>query len=597
MMLRKSSFLRTWLALVLIAVSGAGVFADAYDPPANYYNNATGTGTTLKNQLTAIMSSGHILRSYGDFRYMAGYTDADPNQPGNILLVYNRQSVSATWDGGGTWNREHTWPQSLQSGSASNSTTGPLADPHMLRPVNPNVNSDRSNDPFGLDSTTGSNRSLGSYYYPGDADAGDIARTMFYAATRWAGNGFTLTDTYPGFNQMGDLSSLLRWHYRDTPDDFERRRNQAVYSSALNPYYSNNRNAYVDRPEFVWSVFVDQQNDTRLYLGPSVNSNGSSSVDVDLGRVIKGAASTPTQNVTLHKVGVDGTYYQVTTTGNATSSVTGRYNAFEIDSTGTRNINVGLNANTNVVGIKTGTVVVDNLDVTTQGGAGRGANDANDTANVSLTVLEHANASFTGGGDLNTLTIDFGTVTRHTTAAMDFDLFNYGVNPSLTAGLDFDSISVLGDGGSFALSGGPIAALAAGDSATWGIQLDTDALGTFGVLYTLFFSDEDLPGATGGQQLTLIGTGTVALALPGDANNDGVVDAADYVAAETHLGTIGTDDGTLLGDADDNGRVDGDDYLAIEKHFGNSYADLPTPEPGTAAVLITILVCVGRRRA
>jgi hypothetical protein len=55
------------------------------------------------------MSSGFIGRSYGDFRYSSAVIDADPNHAGNILLLYNRASVSAAWDGGVTWNREHQW--------------------------------------------------------------------------------------------------------------------------------------------------------------------------------------------------------------------------------------------------------------------------------------------------------------------------------------------------------------------------------------------------------------------------------------------------------------------------------------------------------
>jgi endonuclease I len=61
---------------------------------------------------------------------------------------------------------------------------------------------------------------------------------MFYAVTRYPqfnGNSLSLVYGSPGAYQMGDLSALLRWNYRDPPDAFERRRNQAVYSAGLNP--------------------------------------------------------------------------------------------------------------------------------------------------------------------------------------------------------------------------------------------------------------------------------------------------------------------------------------------------------------------------
>ncbi|MCA9310980.1 MAG: hypothetical protein KDA21_07230, partial [Phycisphaerales bacterium] len=139
-----------WRLMSVVSVAGAvaAVHADPYDPPPSYYAGATGTGATLKAQLTAAMSAGHIQRSYGDFRYSAAIHDADPNVPGKVLLCYNRASVNAGWDNGITWNREHVWPQSLQPGDASNSSKGNLGDPHALRPCNPSINSSRGNKPF-----------------------------------------------------------------------------------------------------------------------------------------------------------------------------------------------------------------------------------------------------------------------------------------------------------------------------------------------------------------------------------------------------------------------------------------------------------------
>src|SRR5690606_37805826 len=77
------------LAFALLALLCRQVVAAPYDPPASYYNSATGTGSTLKSQLRTITSNMRHV-SYGDARYSAPYTDADPNKPGNILLIYNR---------------------------------------------------------------------------------------------------------------------------------------------------------------------------------------------------------------------------------------------------------------------------------------------------------------------------------------------------------------------------------------------------------------------------------------------------------------------------------------------------------------------------
>ncbi len=313
-----------------------GQAAAQWDAPTGYYSTATGTGSTLKTQLTSAMSAGHIQRRYGDFRYSAAIHDQDPNNPSNILLVYNGASVDATWDSGSTWNREHVWPQSRQPGSASNSTTGNLGDPHALRPANPGINSSRSNKPFGFSDTFGQYRSLGEYWFPGDTDKGDIARSLFYSDTRWTSLGISLTDDFPDGNQMGDLSSLIAWHYLDPPDEFERRRNHTIYSSAHNPhYYTNNRNAFIDRPEFVWSVYVDQQNDSTITIDGGVqHGDGESSLDLNFGSVIVDSGFSAHQLVTLDKNGLDGTYYSVQVFEDAVSDVNGSYNSFRTDATG-----------------------------------------------------------------------------------------------------------------------------------------------------------------------------------------------------------------------------------------------------------------------
>ena len=115
-------------------------------------------------------------------------------------------------------------------------------------------------------------------------------------ATRYSQ--LSLVEGLPGSLQMGDLSSLVVYHFKDTPDAFERRRNHAIYGLAgenspaiTNPYRQQNRNPYVDHPEYVWSVFVDQANDSRITInGGTTDANGASVRDVNLGRVFTGAA-------------------------------------------------------------------------------------------------------------------------------------------------------------------------------------------------------------------------------------------------------------------------------------------------------------------
>ena len=476
--------------------------ADAYDAPEGYYDAATGTGATLESQLRSIMSSGHIQRRYGDFRYSAAITDEDPDNPGNILLVYNRDSVDGRWDSGSTWNREHVWPQSQQPGSASNSTRGNLGDPHALRPGDPRINSSRGNKPFGSGNTTGGHRSLGSYYFPGDADKGDIARQLFYSDTRY---GLELVNGQPGSNQMGDLASLIDWHYLDAPDDFERGRNHKIFSQSLNPsYYTNNRSAYVDRPELVWSVFVDQQNDSSIRLtGADASADGGSSLDLDLGRVFVGGAGPATASLTVNKTGQDGTYYAVSATGNVTGNLPAQPRAFRNGGTDSAALTVGLDADSSAAGAYSGRVTVDNLDVTTQGGTGRGANDADDRADLTYTVFDHATGSFTANTAVQQRTLDFGEVmfgADGEDAQRVFSIFNLQATEGFTSALSVGTwTAVSGDTSVLSLVDGdtPEPDLVAGGSLMQAATVDTAvAAGNYSATWSLAVGDAlQLPGA------------------------------------------------------------------------------------------------------
>jgi endonuclease I len=64
----------------------------------------------------------------------------------------------------------------------------------------------------------------------------------------------TLVDYIPADNGTNEpihakLSVLLEWHDIDPVDDFERNRNEVIYS------YQENRNPFIDHPEFVASIW------------------------------------------------------------------------------------------------------------------------------------------------------------------------------------------------------------------------------------------------------------------------------------------------------------------------------------------------------
>ena len=94
---------------------------------------------------------------------------------------------------------------------------------------------------------------------PPASQRGDIARALFYMATRYTGDTnnepvLALTDTVTLIQStnanMGRLATLLAWHQADPVDAAERLRNDRVYS------YQTNRNPFVDHPEWIQTLFV-----------------------------------------------------------------------------------------------------------------------------------------------------------------------------------------------------------------------------------------------------------------------------------------------------------------------------------------------------
>ena len=433
----------TALILGLTFLAGAAI-ADPYDPPANYYSGVTGTGATLKASIRTAISTGFISRDYGDARYGLPVTDPDPLNAANLIQVYNGASVPSVWDLGVTWNREHTWPESY----GNTSTSAPqYSDLHMLRPCSNSVNSSRGNKPYGLDAGLWDPTQAGSPIQY----RGECSRAIFYAATRYGdpagstttGN-FVIVDSGwgTGISKMGKLSYLLQWHYQYPPDERERKRNQTVYSSALNPlHYQNNRNPFVDHPEYIWAIWGNQANNSTLYVGNAPSGDGSSAVNVSFGPVITGAPAFTTQNITLNKLGSTPTTYDITVSGAATCSPSGPRQAFVYNPT-SRVLTVGVT--TAGIGAYSGSITIDNTDLTSAG-SGQGLADGNDTISVSATILDHASPSLASGAPATSQTIDFGNISAnsgiHTLPA---SVFNRSSTIGLTAGLDIDSVAGVG---------------------------------------------------------------------------------------------------------------------------------------------------------
>ena len=547
-----------WLNIFAFLVLNCTTVLAQWEAPSNYYSNATSTGASLKAQLTSAMSAGHIQRSYGDFRFSAAIHDQDPSNSPRIMLAYSGLSNSAQWDSAATWNREHVWPQARQPGSASNGTQGNLGDPHALRPCNTRVNSDRGNMPFGFKDTTGAFRDLGSYWFTGDACRGDIARSLFYSDTRWTSRGLSLVNGFPSGNQMGDLESLIEWHYLDPPDEFERRRNHTIFSQQFNPqYYTNNRNAYVDKPEFVWSIYVDQMNDSTITIaGGTNNANGSSSLQIDFGSAIVGANISASQSVILNKAGNDGTYYSTEALGDGMSDLEGSSAAFKTNGTDSALLNVSLAFDPETADSYSGAVMIDNLDITTEGGVGNGANDGDDFIGMTLEILDHANASFLNVGDFDTITIDLEEVPLgEPISPIEFSIFNLPsqAGSQLTASLDLTSVDTIPQNSFLTFSEPLFSGLAADDSVDLAVGGTPTQLGIGSTEFTFNASDEDLPGAQP-QTLRLIVNYEVinSAVLLGDANINGVVNFLDVAP---FIGILSNGDFLAQADCNQDGEV------------------------------------------
>src|SRR5690554_6465161 len=276
------------LRSLLILTFGVGtIYAQI---PTGYYSSAEGlNGMKLKSALNAIIDD-HIQFPYTsrntDIWDILKETDKDTINPSKVILLYTGWTVDATqeYNSGRGWTREHVWAKSRGD---FGTTLGPGTDIHALRPCDVSVNTARSNRWFSCgeyeyidsDGASGSYTSFSSWVWePRDIVKGDVARMIFYMATRYEGeNGeldLVMIDSIPRDNRTkapvhGELSVLLQWHNEDPVDDWERNRNEVIYS------YQGNRNPFIDRPEFVGKIWGYLIADFELDFNDNIVSTSS----------------------------------------------------------------------------------------------------------------------------------------------------------------------------------------------------------------------------------------------------------------------------------------------------------------------------------
>jgi len=141
-------------------------------------------------------------------------------------------------------NTEHTWPQSKFSGRFNKEMQ--KSDLHHLFPTDSEANSKRANFDFG-EVADGENElnmrdcdpsalghSGGEHFAPPAPHRGNVARALFYFATRYNMNIDKNQEAY-----------LRKWHKADPVDELELKRHETIFSN------QKNRNPFVDHPELV----------------------------------------------------------------------------------------------------------------------------------------------------------------------------------------------------------------------------------------------------------------------------------------------------------------------------------------------------------
>lgn len=238
---------------------------DDYDPLPieGYYEGASGLeGESLRAFLNTLISNDLVGKKYEDAKTALANADVDPNDNTKVLTIYSRASVARVWDST-SWHREHVWPNSrLGIPRVTETQINQASDLHNLRAIVPSINSSRSNKVFGPETTS-------DQYFPGDADKGDVARILFYMVVRYPflalSNDVLPNDPETNYTmagaKMSRFSFLIEWHKQDPVDDFERARNEVIFG------LQNNRNPFIDHPEFVAMIFEHESYTPLSYQG------------------------------------------------------------------------------------------------------------------------------------------------------------------------------------------------------------------------------------------------------------------------------------------------------------------------------------------
>ncbi len=241
------NYKKIYILSALLLILSFGLWADYYAEVEDLQ------GDDLLYGLRDIIST-NTYSSYNGAKVFL-FQELD-NDDGMVVCVYTGEEyyIDENYSGQTSPNTEHTYAQSWFSDPEYSIKR---ADIHHLFITTMNVNSARGNLPFGNVASTAastvyySHTPLQSYrgndnwqrmvFQVNPVYQGNIARAILYFHTRY--------DDPLVQGGVDMLSTLIAWHYADPPDNEERARNDALHA------FQNNRNPFVDRPEFVNRVW------------------------------------------------------------------------------------------------------------------------------------------------------------------------------------------------------------------------------------------------------------------------------------------------------------------------------------------------------
>ena len=246
-----------------------------------YYEPIRGlSGLALKEGLHDIIDD-HEAFSYDSANDSLPVIDVDPFDSSKVRFIYESEPRSNRE----SFNKEHTWAKS-HGDFGERKPMG--SDLHNLRMCFNNLNSTRGNHDFktvahstetsilgydwARDDMEG-NYVGGGGFEPQDEWKGDVARIIFYMATRYDGgsgevdlevSGDIDTSRYYDFTSgadglHGNFGDLYEWATSgiDPVDDYEVHRN-----NLCDQLYQHNRNPFIDHPEFLIMIY------DKAYDGP-----------------------------------------------------------------------------------------------------------------------------------------------------------------------------------------------------------------------------------------------------------------------------------------------------------------------------------------